>query len=78
MSNILERAKAQVVKSSSFDPMQHVVEVEAGEFYELIHEIERLEQALKGPWYWPALTLFGMFLSAMGTVWLMSKLIICQ
>ena len=48
MTDILKRAKVHVVGPSQVDPMGHAVEMEAGEFYELLHYAEELEDIVKG------------------------------
>lgn len=48
MTDILERAKVHVVGPSQVNPMGHAVEMEAAEFYELLHYAEELEDIVKG------------------------------
>ena len=46
--DILLRAQAKVVKHSAADPLETVVEIDAGEFYEMLNEIIRLRSVLEG------------------------------
>ena len=48
MTDILERVKVHVVGPSQVNPMGHAVEMEADEFYELLHYAEELEDIVKG------------------------------
>ena len=47
MDDVLEFLKCQVTKSSSFDPMDHVVEMTAQDFFDLSNEIHILNERIK-------------------------------
>jgi hypothetical protein len=47
LTDILIRARAHVIGPSQVNPFGHAVEMDAEEFYELLHYAEALEDRLK-------------------------------